>query len=907
MKKLWYFLFPLFVCLILPLPNASAANGDTHTENGFIAVERADGFLNITAYEAPRDENGDLQIPEILEIPATIDGLEVRQISSLFTADQSAQTVIKEVRLPEGLQILSGARNTGVFRNCTALESVHIPSTLETAGYPFVGCGNLKNVEFGASLPRVPATLFYGCTGLEEISLPSMTTVVEKNAFRGCSNLKKIIFHSGNYLTEIQESAFQGCTSLTSGVTSDLASSAEDVLTLPAGLRTVGKSAFTGCVALKGLKTPEGLRTLGESAFANCTALETVRMSEGALNVGASAFAGCTALKTVRMSEGLQTLGDSAFANCSNLSGVLIPASLTTAGSADYPVFSGCSSLNDVRFLEGATSIVANLFAQCSGLKKIVPGAPFNENESLGNGASGLQAPPTIVSIGSGAFTHSGVTSIEIPNSVTSYGARAFQNCESLTTAQISDMAPVIPERMFYQCYFLESLNVNPMTVTSIGKEAFYECKRLTTLPAWGALSSIGASAFRRCEALPSISLPNVLTSIGANAFQNDAMLTNVVIPSMITAIPKYAFAQCSRLADIIIPPSVKTIADHAFYQDTDLLRVRIPATVDTINEDAFSYVDRMTIEGDPGSYAEDWARRNGAREFVDVSVPIETISLAGGADSMILPRNGVIAPVFDIQPADSTDALTLTSSKPTVVGVQLGYALYCETAFSDPVTITATATSGKTYSFTVTCENLTGLETPAPEVTQYAVGDSMDWSGFTPKAVFQSGARQPIYNYPPNADTISKKVLAWSAEELDSESPGSKTVKVSYGRFSSEIPVEVFASAEEIPVSLRRVEGAEDGESVRVWTHGVAGDAKYCALVSFDADGVCLGVEFRALSDADTAAGFADFSVVPEMASVKAILLNNDTLAPAWDAKTFEAPPKDESENENESENAAP
>ena len=57
-------------------------------------------------------------------------------------------------------------------------------------------------------------------------------------------------------------------------------------------------------------------------------------------------------------------------------------------------------------------------------------------------------------------------------------------------------------------------------------------------------------------------------------------------------------------------------------------------------------------------------------------------------------------------------------------------------------------------------------------------------------------------------------------------------------------------------------------------------------------------------MSDADTSAKFADFSAVPEAASVKAVLLNDDTLAPAWSAKELTLPePESEGEGDGGSE----
>ena len=89
----------------------------------------------------------------------------------------------------------------------------------------------------------------------------------------------------------------------------------------------------------------------------------------------------------------------------------------------------------------------------------------------------------------------SSLTSITIPNSVTSIGGSAFSNCSSLT-----------------------SINI-PNRVTSIGAYAFYDCTGLTSITIPNSVTSIGSSAFEGCSGLTSITIPNSVTSIDGYAF----------------------------------------------------------------------------------------------------------------------------------------------------------------------------------------------------------------------------------------------------------------------------------------------------------------------------------------------------------------------------------------------------
>ena len=78
--------------------------------------------------------------------------------------------------------------------------------------------------------------------------------------------------------------------------------------------------------------------------------------------------------------------------------------------------------------------------------------------------------------IGKSAFSDcSSLTSITIPNSVTSIRERAFESCSSLTSVTIPNSVTSIGEYAFYKCSGLTSVTI-PNSVTSIGNDVFYGC-----------------------------------------------------------------------------------------------------------------------------------------------------------------------------------------------------------------------------------------------------------------------------------------------------------------------------------------------------------------------------------------------------------------------------------------------
>lgn len=138
----------------------------------------------------------------------------------------------------------------------------------------------------------------------------------------------------------------------------------------------------------------------------------------------------------------------------------------------------------------------------------------------------------------------SSVTSADIPSNiqgvpVKAIGVCAFQSCTSLSSVTIPDSVTSIGDQVFYGCSSLTSVTI-PNSVTSIGKYAFYECSILT-----------------------SITIPNSVASIGSRAFTGCRSLTSVVIPDSVTSIGSMVFSGCTGLREVTISLSTKWMASR--------------------------------------------------------------------------------------------------------------------------------------------------------------------------------------------------------------------------------------------------------------------------------------------------------------------------------------------------------
>ena len=243
--------------------------------------------------------------------------------------------------------------------------------------------------------------------------------------------------------------------------------------------------------------------------------------------------------------------------------------------------------------------------------------------------------PNSVTTIGEGAFVYcTSLTSITIPNSVTSIGSNAFDECFSLTSITIPNSVTTIGGGAFSYCTSLTSVTI-PNSVTSIGVGTFRECTSLTSVTIPNSVTSIGGSAFSNCSSLTSITIPNSVTTIGGDAFQNDTNIVTVVvmpdnpvydsrngcnaiietasntlifgckatiIPNSVTSIGNGAFWGCSSLTSITIPNSVTSIGDDAFNWCTSLTSITIPNSVTSIGDDAFDRCSSLTSITIPNS-----------------------------------------------------------------------------------------------------------------------------------------------------------------------------------------------------------------------------------------------------------------------------------------------------------------
>ena len=233
----------------------------------------------------------------------------------------------------------------------------------------------------------------------------------------------------------------------------------------------------------------------------------------------------------------------------------------------------------------------------------------------------------------SGAFYDSNITSVVIPDTVTSIGDYAFESCDSLTSITIPSSVTSIGENAFWYCNSLTSITI-PSSVTSIGKAAFNSCcalaevynysPRITVTAGSSSNGYLGyyakvvynardltgekpatritvvgnvqyynygddfialAPAVAR-ETLTEVTLDNRTTEINQNAFKNCNSLTSITIPDGVTSIGENAFYYCNSLTSITIPDTVTSIGDYAFHNCSSLTSIEVDQTNTTYSSE---------------------------------------------------------------------------------------------------------------------------------------------------------------------------------------------------------------------------------------------------------------------------------------------------------------------------------
>ena len=250
--------------------------------------------------------------------------------------------------------------------------------------------------------------------------------------------------------------------------------------------------------------------------------------------------------------------------------------------------------------------------------------------------------PNSVTSIGNYAFQDCSITSVTIPNSVTSIGNYALSWC-SITSITIPNSVTSIGDYCFYYCSFLTSVIIGN-SVTSIGFAPFYMCSELTSIDVSSENTKydsrddcnaiIETSANILIVGCKSTIIPNNVTNIGGFAFSGSG-LTSITIPNSVKSIGSFAFKECQILTSITIPNSVTFIGNGAFKDCNVLTSITIPNKVTSIDSETFSGCSKLTSITIPNSVTNiGYSAFSGCSELTSITIPNSVTSIGYSAFS---------------------------------------------------------------------------------------------------------------------------------------------------------------------------------------------------------------------------------------------------------------------------------
>lgn len=473
---------------------------------------------------------------------------------------------------------------------CYNLNKTNYTATVTYSGYPYnndytghYGGDGLKDKDI-----VIPSTISYEdveytVTAIDDyafwdaeskvlmssVTIPSTVTSIGVLAFSKCENITS--FTMPNSLTIIGSSAFSGCSRLSS-------------IDIPTSVQSIGDFAFEGTAWYN--SQPDGLVYAGRFAYKYKGTMPdntSISIDEGTLSIAGYAFLNCEGLISVTIPSSVTSIGYSAFYGCSNLTSVkvdvTVPLSINTntfsnRANATLYVPKGCKAAYEA----------ADYWKEFKEIVEVSPNIEFADDnvkalcvanwDTNGDGELNEDEAAAVTNLGTVFNENTTITSFDELHyftGLTTIGANVIDNYENT----------------FYRCTNLTSLTL-PNSVTTIGQAAFYGCSSLTSLTIPDGVTSLGWAAFYGCSQLTSISIPNGVNAIPDCAFLSCRNLQAVSLPTSVTSIGKYAFRFCG-LSSITIPSHVKTLGEGAYLQCAPQETLTIPNTLTSIGDYAFA------------------------------------------------------------------------------------------------------------------------------------------------------------------------------------------------------------------------------------------------------------------------------------------------------------------------------
>ena len=433
--------------------------------------------------------------------------------------------------------------------------------------------------DISLSVTTIGPTSFQDASSiLTSVNIPSSVITIGSSAFQSAIGLQVVTLNdiSNSQLTTIGSSAFQGAISLSS-------------IVIPDSVTTIGSSAFQNASELQTVTfeniSNSQLTTIENNVF-DSTSLNTITIPDSVTNINTQSFYNVNTLTKINISNNsrLLTISEQAF-QYTSIEEIILPNTLRTIGANAFLD----SSLNIVYMTLTTNGLLNNILdtdilfdtpspffgndnVTVKNINKVTHIIDVN-NDNYFIDISGELSKGSYEN----DISFNNIQYIRIGENVTSISINTFNGANNLSLVtfpnDLTSKINVIGSSAFQGATSLSSILI-PNSVTTIGSSAFQGATSLSSILIPNSVTTIGSSAFQGATSLSSIVIPNSVTTIGSSAFQDDISLSSVVIPYTITDISNTVFYNT---------PSLQSIQFNSN-------NISYISTLSTINEQAFSY-----------------------------------------------------------------------------------------------------------------------------------------------------------------------------------------------------------------------------------------------------------------------------------------------------------------------------
>ncbi len=358
---------------------------------------------------------------------------------------------------------------------------------------------------------------------IETLEFPKTITSIGDYAFDYCIKLRSVTITGSDAddfesaLESIGHSAFQSCSSLTEAH-------------FPSSLVSIGSYAFSGCSNLASIIIPDSVTEIGKYAFDGTRYFEMgSHWVNGAFYIGAHLIKVAESTQgAYRVNSETKTISEEAFLGCIYLTKITLPASIT---EIDADAFLGCTGLQEVVF-EGTFSQWVKIIFGNDHASPMNYATKLNISGAVDN----ITIEDGVTAIPAGTFKNTAIKSISLPESLTTIGEEAFENCEQLTTITFrgeSQLSRVMANAFTGSAYYAASTNWENgvLYVGSVVVKVTNEAGETPTLVT---------------------EKHSKITGIASKAFEGNTVVKHIIVPTDVVYIGPWAVVGCTSLKTLV-------------------------------------------------------------------------------------------------------------------------------------------------------------------------------------------------------------------------------------------------------------------------------------------------------------------------------------------------------------------